>query len=152
VSRIHHHHVYFPGYYYPRVFGTYFHFPTLSVFAGYRYYDPYWYEPYWYDRWYDRYRYGRSHYYGSYGGYGYRGGVVIGDLRLKVWPRHAHVYVDGYFVGQVDDFDGTFQRLRLEEGPHTIEVRAPGYESLIFEVLILPGETVTYEGDLLPVP
>ena len=35
-----------------------------------------------------------------------------GSLRLKVKPREASVYVDGYFAGRVDDFDGMFQRLQ----------------------------------------
>ena len=43
-------------------------------------------------------------------------------------PRDAAVYVDGYYAGIVDDFDGVFQRLTLEVGPHRIELeraRAP---------------------------
>jgi len=71
-----------------------------------------------------------------------------GSLRLKVKPRNAEVYVDGYFVGIVDDFDGIFQRLHLDSGPHRIEVRAPGYETLAFEVRITPDHTTTYQGEL----
>lgn len=80
------------------------------------------------------------------GGYGYDG--FLGSLRLKVRPREASVYVDGYFAGQVDDFDGVFQRLKIEEGPHRIELREDGYEPLMFEVRILPDRTVTYKGTL----
>jgi hypothetical protein len=72
-----------------------------------------------------------------------------GALRLKVKPVDATVYVDGYYVGVVDDFDGVFQRLRLESGPHRIEIRAPGYETLSFDVLIEPDHTTTYRGDLV---
>ena len=39
---------------------------------------------------------------------GYRG---VGSIRLKVKPTDAQVYVDGYFMGVVDSFDGSFQRL-----------------------------------------
>ncbi len=35
------------------------------------------------------------------------------------------MYVDGYYVGRVDDFDGLFQRLHLASGPHRLEIRAP---------------------------
>ena len=62
------------------------------------------------------------------------------------------MYADGYFVGIVDDFDGFFQRIRLQEGPHTVDVRHPGYETLTLDVLIVPGEKVTFEGDLIPQP
>lgn len=71
-----------------------------------------------------------------------------GSLKLKVSPRQAEVYVDGYYAGSVDDYDGAFQRLHLEPGPHRIEVRLQGYEPLAFEVRIPPGRTVTYKGTL----
>jgi hypothetical protein len=76
--------------------------------------------------------------------YGYEG-----SLRLKVKPRHAEVFVDGYYTGVVDDFDGIFQRLHVAAGPHTVEVRAPGFEPLRFEVWIEPDRTTTYRGDLV---
>ena len=60
--------------------------------------------------------------------------------------------MDGYYVGLVNDYDGIFQRLRLEEGPHHIEVVEPGYVPLEFDVMILPGETITYEGSLTQLP
>ena len=63
-------------------------------------------------------------------------------------PRQAEVYVDGYFAGAVDDYDGAFQRLRLDAGPHRIEVRLDGYDPLEFDVRILPGRTVTYRGEM----
>ena len=113
------------------------------------FYDPYvFYDPF--SPWYGSY--GR---YGSYGyppyGYGYPSSYSIpadGELRLKVKPRDAQVYVDGYYVGIVDDFDGVFQRLHLPSGPHRIEVRAPGYETLTFDVQIRFDQTTKFEGDL----
>jgi hypothetical protein len=71
-----------------------------------------------------------------------------GSLRLKVKPSEASVYVDGYYVGIVDDFDGIFQRLHIETGPHRIEIRLPGYETLTFDVRIDPDHTTTYRGEL----
>ncbi|MEZ5420489.1 MAG: hypothetical protein R2708_24540 [Vicinamibacterales bacterium] len=63
-------------------------------------------------------------YYGS-GGYGYYAlpsGFAYGSLRIVDAPRHAPVYVDGYYAGEVDDYDGVFQRLNLEPGEHRIEI------------------------------
>lgn len=74
----------------------------------------------------------------------------LGAVRLQVRPRHADVFVDGYFAGTVDDFDGTFQRLRIEAGPHEIEIHADGYEPLFLDVYVRPGETTKYEGYLQP--
>ena len=71
-----------------------------------------------------------------------------GAVRLKVRPSGAEVFVDGYYVGIVDEFDNPFQQLQLESGPHRIEVREDGYEPLTFEVRIVPGRTITYNGEL----
>jgi hypothetical protein len=73
-----------------------------------------------------------------------------GGLRLKVEPRTAEVLVDGFLAGRVDDFDGAMQRLKITEGPHRVELRAPGYESATFSVTIVVGQTTTYKTDLKP--
>jgi hypothetical protein len=124
---------------------------------GYFYYDPFWYGGYsGYGYGYPSGYYGGG-YYGSGGGYygAYGGGSSsssniygLGKLRLKVKPRDAEVYVDGYYVGLVDDFDGTFQRLTLDAGPHRIEIRKPGFNTVTFDVQIPDDETVTWKGRL----
>ena len=75
-----------------------------------------------------------------------------GSLRLKVKPKEAEVYVDGYYVGIVDDFNGTFQKLHLDTGAHRMEIRAPGYEPLTFDLRISAGHKTTYEGELKKIP
>jgi hypothetical protein len=125
----------------------YYYMPAYGFGLGY-FYDPLWYDPY----------YGLGGYGGYGGGYGggYYGGSgsssygqgATGSLRLKIEPREAQVYVDGYFVGDVDNFDGLFQRLKIDAGGHRIEIKADGYEPIQFDVLVEPGETVTYKGDL----
>ncbi len=115
-----------------------------TVVRGGRYYSPYYYGygyGYGYGYPYHGYPYYGAGYYGYYGGrYSYTGSV-----RLKVKPRDAEVLVDGYYVGTVDDFDGTFQSLKLEPGPASIEVRAPGFESFRLDVMVLAGRKITYE-------
>ena len=121
--------------------------PGYGYGLGYLFYDP------WYGGYYgDPYGYG----YGGYGGYGGGGGGYgvsrsyrdTGSLRLKVEPKQAQVYIDGYYVGTVDDFDGVFQKLELDSGGHRVELKAEGFDTASFEVLITPGETVTYKGEL----
>ncbi len=103
---------------------------------------------YFYDPWMWGY-YGPSSYGGYYGStYGRSDYREVGGIRLKVDPKHAQVYVDGYYVGEVDSFDGIFQKLNLEAGAHRIEIRAEGFVSEQFEVMVIPGETITYKGDL----
>lgn len=94
-----------------------------------------------YNGFYDPWWYGDG--YAAGYGYGYQGA-----LKLKMRPREASVYVDGYFAGRVDDFDGVFQSLKIEPGPHRIEVQQDGYEPLMFEVRIQPDRTITYKGEL----
>ena len=102
------------------------------------------------------YLYGSPYYGRVYGGpatmYGYAGGgrIYYGDVRLQVRPRGAAVYVDGYYAGIVDDFDGVFQRLTLVVGPHEIEIEAPGLQPQVFNVYVDPSRTVDLRGDLYP--
>lgn len=109
-----------------------------GYFAGYYgYYDPWLYDDY----------------YGGYDGYAPApvytpSGYGEGELRLKMKPREGQVFVDGYYAGLVDDFDGVFQRLHLDPGPHHIEVKADGYEPLELDVNVQRYRTVTYSGDL----
>jgi hypothetical protein len=133
------------------------------------YYDPFYRSSYYYNRYpygyyWPGYGYGVGYFYdpwmwgypcGGYYGGGYYGSTYgrsdyrdVGGIRLKVDPEHAQVYVDGYYVGEVDNFDGIFQKLNLEAGAHRIEIRAEGYLSEQFEVMVIPGETITYKGDL----
>jgi PEGA domain-containing protein len=129
---------------------------------GYMAYDPFWFSGFGYPGYYGGGYYDPSGggYYGGGGGYygGGGGGYSsspsqvshgTGSLRLKVKPGNAQVFVDGYLVGTVDDFDGTFQRLSVEAGSHKIELRAPGYQTTEFEVVVPPGDTLTYKGEMV---
>jgi hypothetical protein len=139
---------YYSTYYPSLYYSTRYYLPGYGFGLGYLY-DPFFYDPYMYG----------GGYGGGYGGYyggGYQGGSgrgayghgATGSLRLKIKPREAQVYVDGYFVGEVDQFDGLFQRLTIDAGSHHIEIRSQGHQSIEFDVLIAPGETVTYKGEL----
>jgi hypothetical protein len=129
---------------------------------GYYFYDPWsWYAGYGWPGYagYSGY-YGNAWggYYGNYpGAYGYGAyggpyGWSIGGVRLKVNPKDAEVYVDGYYAGIVDDFDGIWQQLRLDDGGYRIEIRKPGLGPLTFDVRVQPGRTITYRGEMTATP
>jgi hypothetical protein len=93
------------------------------------------------------------------GSYGYTGyatdlqdpvgtAAPTGELRLRVEPNDAEVYVDGSFAGIVADFNGAFHHLTLTAGPHRIEIRAPGYQPIVFDVAIQSRHTTQYRGAL----
>jgi hypothetical protein len=147
----------FGGYYYDPYFGYgyrgyygYYSRYANAWYPGYGFGLGYFYDPFAYGYGgYGAYGYGGSPYYGGGGGGYYQSrGYDTGSLRLKVAPRDAKVYVDGYFVGVVDSFDGVFQKLAVEAGTHRVEIRADGFEPAQFEIMVTPGETITYKGEL----
>ena len=106
------------------------------------------------------YRYGYGHgYYGSgYGGYGpYEYGAYgsnDGNVRIEVGPKYlrdeAQVYVNEAHVGDVDDFDGFFQRLSLTPGEYDIEIRLEGYQTLKQRIFVRRGSTYKIRESLTP--
>lgn len=107
---------------------------SVGVYYGPRiyrsWYDPYpfYYRPYSYAQRYPPYYYG-----GLYD--------VSASARIEVRPRETQVFVDGYYAGVVDDFDGFFQRLHVEPGDHEIELYLPGHRSYQQRVYLQPGRT-----------
>jgi hypothetical protein len=77
------------------------------------------------------------------------GSNVYGGIAFEITPDDADVYVDGVYAGHVSDFDGTVQPLTLAAGTHRIEIVAPGYQTLTFDVGVQPGQVIPYRGDLL---
>jgi hypothetical protein len=72
------------------------------------------------------------------------------NLRILVKPKEASVYVDGYFAGTVEQFDGAFQRLHVMPGQHEITVYLTGYRSLRQRLYLSPRSTRKIEGTLEP--
>jgi hypothetical protein len=145
---------------------------TFDAYDGYGYrpYRPYY--PYGYGYGYG-YRYSYSPFYSPFYSPGYRYGFSwsvpfysgphtsapsysapeddgeFGSMRVLVRPEKARVYVDGYYAGVVDDYDGLFQRLRLEPGPHQITFRLEGYRTQHFNVYVPFGDTVRLQHDMV---
>jgi PEGA domain-containing protein len=153
------HNVYYPGviynpgysYYYDPYYSNRYSYWSPYGYGyglGYFSYDPFLFSGMGYPGY-----YGGGAYDPYYGGGGYSSGYSqsyrdVGSLRLKVKPSNAQVYIDGYYVGVIDSFDGVLQRLRVEAGTHRVELRAEGYEPVQFEVMITPGDTITYKGEM----
>jgi hypothetical protein len=75
-------------------------------------------------------------------------GYPDSSLRIKVKPKDASVYVDGYYAGKVEDYDGAFQRLHVPPGQHEIVVYLDGFRSLHERLYLTPNSTRTIDGDL----
>lgn len=107
------------------------------VFIGGYFYDPFWGPypwwprtayPYWYFPMYDR----------------------RGELHLKVRPRETAVYVDGFYAGIVDDFDGVFQSLPLPPGGHDITLFLQGSRTAQFHVYLGPASSIDIHHTMVP--
>jgi hypothetical protein len=117
--------------------------PRLSIgfgiWAGYpvTYYDPYYY-PYDY--------------------YPQAGGAVtinpgpgqsnMGGVSFDISPDEAEIWVDGNYMGQVSDYTPSSQPLGLNPGRHHIELREPGYQVSSFDVDVVPGQVIPFQGTL----
>ncbi len=113
------------------------------------YYRPYFYSPFYYGGFYSPF-WGPYYQY-PYPYYGRWAYDTTGAARLKVTPRNTQVYIDGYFVGLVDDFDGNFQRLNIEAGEHELQLYLEGYRPFNLKVLFVRGRTVNIEHVMEPV-
>jgi hypothetical protein len=120
--------------------------------SGGGYYNPYYY-PYannYYWNWGLGWHYGYSPYYYS-GFYGYDpyfynrryySSYRTGSVRVMVEPAETRVYVDGYYAGVADDFDGLFQRLNLSPGRHEVTFKLEGHRSFKVKVYVPLDQTV----------
>jgi hypothetical protein len=112
------------------------------VVVGGGYYGGYYANPFWfgpaYDPWYG---FGYQYPYG-YPPYPYRYSYDPGgEIRVEVTPKQAEVYVDGYYAGIVDDFDGVFQRLPVEPSEHEIALYLDGYRTVHQKIYVTPRNT-----------
>ena len=89
--------------------------PARPLFLGSRFYRPYPYFGY-YGAFFGPYAgpyagaYAGPYGYGPYAFQYYGAYDYTGSVRLEVEPRETEVYVDGYYTGIVDSYDGFLQR------------------------------------------
>jgi PEGA domain len=132
---------YYPSYYYhrgfyPGYYGSFYYGPFYSPFYYGPFDSPFYWGPF-----------GQYPYPYPYYGWGYDD---TGSARLQVTPRNAKVYIDGYFVGVVDDFDGNLQRLNVEAGEHELQLHLEGYRPYALKVLFVRGRTVRIAHAMQP--
>jgi hypothetical protein len=127
------------------VSGGYFARPAYFGYSPF-FYDPFFYGVGW-SQWYPYpypYPYPPPYYYGRR--------YDISEARLEIKPREAQVYVDGYYVGVVNDFDGAWQRLDLPPGEHEITVYLQGYQTYRQRTFFRPGQDYHFKAILEPLP
>ena len=125
---------YYGGHYYRPYYGYY----GIGFGWGYPYAYGYWDYGYWNAPYYG-YAYG--------GGPSYHGDGA--ELRVMVDPSETRVYVDGYYAGVSDDFDGLFQRLDVSPGRHEIALKLEGYQTQRFKIYVGPDRTLKIHHDMV---
>jgi hypothetical protein len=121
---------------------------TRAPIARRSYYRPYYYDPFFYNwSWYPGY-YGYLQY--RYPPYYYGRRDDSGSLRLDVRPRETQVFIDGYYAGVVDDFDGAFQHLDVEPGEHQLTLYLAGYRLGQQRVYVQPNRTFRLRYTMVP--
>ena len=72
-----------------------------------------------------------------------------GYLVFRVEPAGTEVSVDGYYLGTVRDL---VAGRAFPEGPYRLELRASGYDTMVTDLRILAGETITINRQLTRTP
>ena len=115
----------------------------FGLYMGYGVPFPYWYDPYAYA--YDGYGYSEG--YGSgYSTYTSRG--LYGGVSFDITPANANIWVDGVYMGRVNDFSPLQAPLTLRAGLHHIEIAADGLRPLSFDMTVVAGQIIPYQGRL----
>lgn len=101
-------------------------------------------------------------YYNPYGFYNYRIGVLpgytaarytsyynrIGGLSFDIDPYDAEVFIDGEYVGIADDFSSGQMPLTLVAGRHRVDLQARGFMPVSFDITVVAGQVIPYQGTL----
>src|SRR5215471_7023957 len=139
-----------------------------GYYPYYRPFYPYYYRPFVYPYFYSPFYFGFGAFYNSfYGWYPYYAGYPYpypypyppyfysgawASARIEVKPRDAQVYLDGYYVGVVDQYDGVFQRLDIPPGEHELTVYMPGFHTITERTLFQAGKTYHFKEALQALP
>ena len=62
-------------------------------------------------------------------------------MKTEVTPKQTEVYVDGYYAGIADDFDGVFQGLDTSPGGHAVTLSLDGYRTITRNIYVRPDST-----------
>ena len=74
----------------------------------------------------------------------------MGGLSFSITPDTAEVWVDGNYFGTVGQFTPESEPLGMPAGRHHVELREPGYQVSSFDVDIVAGQVIPYQGQLEP--
>jgi len=77
-------------------------------------------------------------------------GAAYGGISFEINPYDAVIEVDGEYVGTAGDFGPSAQPLTLPVGLHRIRLDARGYQTIVSDVTVLPGQVIPFRGSMVP--
>ncbi len=90
--------------------------------------------------WYDPYMVGTPGYVRPY--------MPYGGVSFDVEPRDAELWVDGEYIGRVSDYTSYDPPLTLVAGRHHVELTGRNYQSVAFDITVVAGQVIPYQGTL----
>jgi len=75
---------------------------------------------------------------------------VTAEIKLKVSPDRAAVFVDGAYAGTAHEFGGIGRAMLVAPGKHHVKVDLPGYRTFDTDVNLLPNQKITIKTKLEP--
>ena len=72
----------------------------------------------------------------------------LGGMSFEISPSDAQIFIDGNPVGTVGQFTPSSQPLGVPAGRHHIEIRQSGYKTMSFDVDIVAGQVIPYQGQM----
>ena len=72
----------------------------------------------------------------------------VGGISFDIYPYDAAVFIDGQYVGVADDFSPEQMPLTLRVGRHHIDLEADGFLTASFDITIVGGQVIPYQGTL----
>ena len=75
--------------------------------------------------------------------------TVTSEIKLKVTPERAAVFVDGDFAGYVKQFTGMGRGMLVSPGDHHIKIALAGYQEFNTDVKLLPNQKITVKTELV---
>jgi hypothetical protein len=75
---------------------------------------------------------------------------AYGGVSFYVTPADAAVIVDGEYIGIAGDFGPDAQPLTLTPGTHRIELQADGYRPMVYDLNVVPGQVIPFQGQMQP--
>jgi hypothetical protein len=72
----------------------------------------------------------------------------LGGMSFEITPGTALVFIDGKQVGTVGQFTPSSQPLGVPAGRHHVEIHQSGYKTMSFDVDIVAGQVMPYQGQM----